>query len=77
VTGAAGEEPDRRFAPQAAIVLSELLEQARAEYDVPILAAFAFLDVEHHAGGVDVGNLQRSHLGRRMPVAYSVIRIVR
>src|SRR5262245_21276495 len=40
---AAGEKPDRGFTPKSAIVLSELLQQARTEDDVPVLAAFAFL----------------------------------
>src|SRR5262245_23896097 len=63
VMGTARKKPIGRFRPKPAIVLSELLEQARTEHHVSVLAAFALLDVEHHAGGIDVGDLQGGHLG--------------
>ena len=34
-----------------------------AEHDVAILAAFAVLDMEHHARSVDVGHLEVGQLG--------------
>ena len=58
---AARQQPDCRFPPKSTIMLSQLLEQARTEHQIPVLATFAFLDVKHHARGIDVGNLQGGH----------------
>src|SRR5882672_4646726 len=33
------------------------------EHDIAVLAALALLDPDHHAGAVDVGDLERDHLG--------------
>ncbi len=62
VMRAAGKQPQRRFATQTAVVLPQLIEQAGTEHDIPVPAAFALFDVEHHAGGVNVGELQSGHL---------------
>ena len=48
---------------------AQFVEQMRAEHDVAILAAFAVLDMQHHAGRVDVGEFEGRHSARRMPVA--------
>src|ERR1700720_2246168 len=39
------------------------IEQARREHDVTVLAALALLDADDHALAVDVGDLERDHLG--------------
>ena len=58
-------------------VLAQGLQQLRAQRHVAVASAFAFTDVDHHALAVDVADLQRAQLGRRMPVEYSVISIAR
>jgi hypothetical protein len=35
----------------------------RRQHDVAVLAAFALLDADNHALAVDVGDLERDHLG--------------
>src|SRR5436309_13664432 len=63
VPPAAGKQPHGRLAGQATIMLSQFLKQMRAEHDVSILAAFAVLNMEDHARGVDIGDLQCGQLG--------------
>ena len=48
----------RRLPPGA-----QQLEQLRRQHDVAVLAALALLDADHHALAVDVGDLERDHLG--------------
>ena len=58
---AAREQPTpgpRRPPPGA-----QQVEQARREHDVTVLAAFALLDANDHLLAVDVGDLERDHLG--------------
>jgi len=42
---------------------AQQIEQARREHDVTVLAAFALLDANDHLLAVDVGDLERDHLG--------------
>ena len=44
-------------------MLPEFLEQMRAKYHVAILAALTILNMDNHALGVDVGDLQMCQLG--------------
>ena len=56
-----GKQPalwPRRLPPGA-----QQFEQMRREHHVAVLAALALLDADHHALAVDVGHLQRDHLG--------------
>ena len=39
-------------------ILAKLFEQPRAEHDVTILIALALVDVNQHAGTVDIGHFQ-------------------
>jgi hypothetical protein len=55
VPSAAREQPNGGFAGQPAIMGAQFLVQMGAEHDVAVLAAFAFLDMEHHARGIDIG----------------------
>src|ERR1700730_2498163 len=62
---AAGEQPAARVRdippnPQQ-------LEEMRGEHDVPVFATLALLDADHHALAVDVGYLERDHLGGAQP----------
>ena len=49
VMRAAGEQPDCRFSAQPAIMLPQFVEQARAEHDITVPAAFPVLNMENHA----------------------------
>src|SRR5580693_1499070 len=42
---------------------TQQFEQIRRQHYVPVFAAFALLDADHHALAVDVADLQRHHLG--------------
>ena len=42
---------------------SQQVEQARRKHDVTVLAALALLDTDDHPLAVDVGDLERDHLG--------------
>src|SRR5215472_14584678 len=58
---AAREQPallPRRLPPGA-----QQVEQTRRQHDGTVLAAFALLDADDHALAVDVGDLERDHLG--------------
>jgi hypothetical protein len=59
----AWKQPNAGLAPQAAPVVPQGFEQFRAEHDVPILATFTALNMDHHALAIDVGNLQMCQLG--------------
>jgi hypothetical protein len=50
-----------------AIPIAQKFEQHRGKHRVAILAAFALLDAQHHALGVDIGYLQRDDLGNTQP----------
>src|SRR5215472_292854 len=50
VPAAAREQPNGRFAGQAAIMCAQFIVQMGAEHDVAVLAALALLDMHHHAG---------------------------
>src|SRR5271166_2778018 len=60
---AAGKHPRGRFAGQSAIMLSQFAEEMGAEHHVAVLAALAFMNMENHALGIDVGELQVCQLG--------------
>ena len=56
-----GKQPalwPRRLPPGA-----QQLEQMRGQHHVAVLAALALLDPDHHAGAVDVADLERDHFG--------------
>jgi hypothetical protein len=58
---AAREQPalrSRRLPPGA-----QQVEQVWRQHDVAVLAAFALLDADDHPLAVDVGDLERDHLG--------------
>ena len=57
---ATGEQPRGWFADQSAIMLSQFVEQMRTEHHVTVLAALALMNMEDHALGIDVGDLQVS-----------------
>ena len=59
----AGKQPDCRFPAQTAIVVPQHFQQVRAEHDIAIFAAFASLDMDHHALTVDVRDLQMRQFG--------------
>jgi hypothetical protein len=63
VPAAAREQPNGRFTGQAAIMCAQFIAQKGAEHDVAVLAAFALLDMHHHAGRVDIGELEGRTLG--------------
>src|SRR5687767_2813880 len=58
-----GEQPDLRFASQAAPMLAQSFEQFGAEHDVAVLTPLSALNVDHHALAVDVAHLQMRQLG--------------
>ena len=57
----AREQPALR--PRKAIPVAQKLEQHGGKHRIAILAALALLDAQHHAFGVDIGDLQRDDLG--------------
>ena len=58
----AGEQP-LACGPRAPPVVAQILQQARGEHDVAVVAALAPLDADHHAPAVDVGRAQADGLG--------------
>jgi hypothetical protein len=50
-----------------AIPVAQKFEQHGRKHRVAILVAFALLDAQHHAFGIDVGHLQRDNLGDAQP----------
>src|SRR5262245_66309268 len=58
VPAPAGKEPGTRFVLQAAPVLAERFEEFGTEHDIAVLATLAAENVDHHAVGVDVGDLE-------------------
>src|SRR5260370_13923448 len=54
----ARKQPDTGLSAQPVPVLAELVEQLWTEQHIPISAAFAALDVNHHALTVDVADFQ-------------------
>jgi hypothetical protein len=60
---AAGKQPCSRLAGQPAIMLSQFFEQTRAEHHIAVLAALAVMNMEDHARGIDIGELQACQLG--------------
>ena len=44
-------------------MLPQFFEQIGAEHDVAVLAAFALLDMHHHARRIDIGELEGRTLG--------------
>ena len=63
VPPAPGKQPRLRLVAQAAPTLAESVEQFRTEHDVPVLAAFAAQDVNHHSAGIDIAHLKVRQLG--------------
>src|SRR5262245_33031884 len=55
------EEPGTWFIPLP--ILPEEGEEPRGEHDIPILLAFPLLDAEHHAGTVDISDLEVTEFG--------------
>src|ERR1700693_4954641 len=63
----AGKQPDTGLSAQSAPVLPEFVEQLGTEQHIPISAAFAALDVNHHALAVNVADFQLRELGTPEP----------
>jgi len=61
------KQPSRGLAD--APPLPQNIEQHGGKHGVTVLASLALLDAEHHAGAVDVRNLQRYHFGSPEPRA--------
>ena len=59
----ARKQPYARLSSQPVPVLPEFVEQLWAEQHIAIFAAFAALDVNHHALAVDVTNFQACEFG--------------
>ncbi len=57
------KQPCGRFGGQPAIMLSQFGEQMGAEHHVAVLAAFAVTNMEDHALGIDIGELQTCQFG--------------
>src|SRR6266566_7571461 len=57
---------------------AQQLEQMRRKHHVAILATFALLDADHPALAVDIGHLQRHHLGYAQsgPIGHTQGRLV-
>src|SRR6195256_4179120 len=71
-----GKQPPlwtRRVVPGA-----QQLEQMRRKHHVSVLVTFALFDPDHHALAVDVGYLQRNHLGHAQsgPIGHAQCRLV-
>ena len=67
VPSPAGKQPRMGLVFEAAPVLAQFLQQFGAEHDVAVLAAFAAEDMDHHAFGVDVGDLEPGEFGAAEP----------
>ena len=59
----AGEEPGAGLVMERTPPGAQLHQQRLAEWDIAIFASLALPDVDHHAGGVDVLNLQAADFG--------------
>src|SRR5450631_2642822 len=71
-----GKQPPlwtRRVVPRA-----QQLEQMRRKHHVAVLVTLALFDPDHHALAVDVGYLQRNHLGHAQsgPIGHTQCRLV-
>ena len=57
---------------------AQQLEQMRRKHHVAVLVALALFDPDHHALAVDVGYLQRDHLGHSQsgPIGYTQSHLV-
>jgi hypothetical protein len=58
-----GKQPCSWFTGQSAIMLPEFFEQMGTKYHIAILTALTILNMENHALGVDVCDLQICQLG--------------
>src|SRR6266851_7151206 len=67
VTVLARKQPYAGLPPQPVPVLAEFVEQLLAEQHIPVFAAFAALDVNHHALTVDVADFQTREFGTPEP----------
>ncbi len=56
-------------APALCPPLAQQFEQLRRQHGVAVFAAFALLDPQQHAFGVDIADLERDHLGDAQPGA--------
>src|SRR5215475_2884999 len=63
----AGKQPNGRFSSETAIMGAQFIAQMGTEHNVAVLAAFAFLDMHHHAGRVDIGEFE----GRTLSATYA------
>src|SRR5689334_5214532 len=63
----AGEEPGAGLVRKRTPPDAQLRQQRLAEWNIAILASLALPDVDHHAGGVDVLNLQAADFGAANP----------
>src|SRR5271154_2508758 len=61
----AREQPALR--PRNTIPVAQKFEQHRGKHRVAVLAAFALVDAQHHAFGIDIGYLQGDDLGNTKP----------
>src|SRR5450755_3844605 len=57
---------------------AQQLKQMRRKHHVAVLVAFALFDPDHHALAVDIGYLQRDHLGHTQssPIGHTQCRLV-
>jgi hypothetical protein len=49
--------------------VAQKFEQRREKYRIAILATLAVFDAQHHALGIDIGDLQKANLGDAQPRA--------
>src|SRR6266481_321697 len=63
MTTLARKQPYTGLSPQPVPVLPEFFEQLWAEQHIAVFAAFAALDVNHHALTVDVSDFQAREFG--------------
>jgi Glutathione S-transferase, C-terminal domain len=56
-----------RLRPADAPPIAQDIEQHRRKHSMPVLAALALLHAQYHAGAIDIGDLQRQHLGGSEP----------
>src|SRR4029077_2247072 len=63
----AGKQPSLR--PRDAIPVAQKFKQRRRKHRIAILATLALFDTQHHALGIDIGDLQKGNLGDSQPRA--------
>ena len=59
----AGKQPDGRFTPKTTPVLAQDVQQVQAKHDIPVLSAFATLNMNDAARTIDIRDLQACLFG--------------